>query len=983
MGYVDENGNSQLGNTPCYHVDMTVSITTKEQASVTFHLQDAGKNGYEPVEGTYTVDLGTEVEPTEEYPVTKFVDGIEYEFNGWYDNEKLTGEPVEFPYTVTEAVDFYAKYEPKEMVTILYQAVGGEEVKVTKDQETFAADAGRDAAKGSQAVKTDGYVFNGWYDNAEGTGQPLDTGYDTFKPERPKNGWENDVYYAVFEKIEESEIDGPYVEIDDVDNDKEYYQGSVNVEVYLDGEKVEENSRTIHYGYEQYNCVDLELTYPENEKVVLNAIYAKQVKGLNKPKDITADFVDNVKDGSTVYIYLSSVYTVEYTAENAENVEQDDTKYTLPNSENHWDYNSFKEDLTAYGTRAIHVKDLPKNSRYTYEGWFAQDATEVEPGINWRLKEAIEKADANNVIYLHATSKQAEYNLTVEHVYKHADGTKDTIVPDNLSGVYPAGTTITVEARDTEGYRFDGFLMQTDVATTEYGDAYRTLTFKTYPSDMYVQVLYVEEPAETYELHVEHVYKHADGTKDRIEKDEALSGVYPAGTTITVEARDTEGYRFDGFLVQTDAATTEYGDAYRTLTFKTYPSDMYVQVLYVEEPVETYTYNLEVVHVYLNEDGTTKEVVLDENQSGEKELGELIKAEKTEREGYEFTGRISYEVSESDYYKEYTDKTALSFRMPDKDVKVSFYYELAEAETQTQTYTIHHLEEGTDKVLAEDVVETAAVGSVIDGKDKQLSINGYAFVSATTLEVKADSEQNHVYVYYGKDSIGPDGDNDPDGEPDAYQIVFTFKSSDEAKGTLSGTTRQVYTFKDNDGNYVKPAEGISQRAVQQYLEGTMEGFEAVTITSKEGYEFDYWTVENQEVAPDYTSTMDELGNTPFTQDTTFVVYFSSVGGSSENPGGDSGSGGNSGGGGGGSSSGPSGSGGSSTAGPGVTITDGDVPLAPLPSDGSGSSAVIYDDNVPLAPLPKTGQESLKAPLTALFAGIFLALASLKRRKEEN
>ena len=980
MGYVDENGNSHSGNIPCYHVDMTVSITTKEQASVTFLLQDAGETGYKPVEGTYTVKLGTEVYPRENYPDTKSVDGIEYEFNGWYDNEKLTGEPVEFPYRVMEAVKFYAKYEPKEMVTILYHAVGG---KVTNDQETFAADAGRDAAKGSKAVKTDGYAFKGWYDNDKGTGQPLGTGYDIFKPKKPQTGWANDVYYAVFEKIDESKIDGPYVEIDDVDNDKEYYQGSVNVEVYLDGEKVEENSGTIHYGYEQYNCVDLKLTYPENEKVVLNAIYAKQSHGEDGYEEITSELVDNVEDGSTVYIYLSSVYTVEYTAENAENVEQDNKKYTLPNSEKHWDYNSFKEDLTAYGTEAIHVKDLPKNSRYTYEGWFAQDATEVEPGINWSLKEAIKKADANNVIYLHATSKQAEYNLTVEHVYKHADGTKDTIVPDNLSGVYPAGTTITVEARDTEGYRFDGFLMQTDVATTEYGDAYRTLTFKTYPSDMYVQVLYVEEPAETYELHVEHVYKHADGTKDRIEKDEALSGVYPAGTTITVEARDTEGYRFDGFLVQTDAATTEYGDAYRTLTFKTYPSDMYVQVLYVEEPVETYTYNLEVVHVYLNEDGTTKEVVLDENQSGEKELGELIKAEKTEREGYEFTGRISYEVSESDYYKEYTDKTALSFRMPDKDVKVSFYYELAEAETQTQTYTIHHLEEGTDKVLAEDVVETAAVGSVIDGKDKQLSINGYAFVSATTLEVKADSEQNHVYVYYGKDSIGPDGDNDPDGEPDAYQIVFTFRSSDEAKGTLSGTTRQVYTFKDNDGNYVKPAEGISQRAVQQYLEGTMEGFEAVTITSKEGYEFDYWTVENQEVAPDYTSTMDELGNTPFTQDTTFVVYFSSVGGSSENPGGDSGSGGNSGGGGGGSSSGPSGSGGSSTAGPGVTITDGDVPLAPLPSDGSGSSAVIYGDNVPLAPLPKTGQESLKAPLTALFAGIFLALASLKRRKEEN
>ena len=300
-----------------------------------------------------------------------------------------------------------------------------------------------------------------------------------------------------------------------------------------------------------------------------------------------------------------------------------------------------------------------------------------------------------------------------------------------------------------------------------------------------------------------------------------------------------------------------------------------------------------------------------------------------------------------------------------------------------QTYTVQHVDEATGETLHPEEVKSAKFGTYVWGKNEAVDIPGYAFVRADDLVVSANNDENKIVVYYGKDSIGPDGDNDPDGEPDAYQIVFTFKSSDEAKGTLSGTTRQVYTFKDNDGNYVKPAEGISQRAVQQYLEGTMEGFEAVTITSKEGYEFDYWTVENQEVAPDYTSTMDELGNTPFTQNTTFVVYFSSVGGSSENPGGDSGNGGNSGGGGGGSSSGPSGSGGSSTAGPGVTITDGDVPLAPLPSDGSGSSAVIFDDNVPLAPLPKTGQESLKAPLTALFAGIFLALASLKRRKEEN
>ena len=500
-----------------------------------------------------------------------------------------------------------------------------------------------------------------------------------------------------------------------------------------------------------------------------------------------------------------------------------------------------------------------------------------------------------------------------------------------------------------------------------------------------------------YELFVEHVYYDADGNKveEIWEKD---TNQLAEGTLIEEELQEKTGYVFESIDTdRADGQELEYNfDDEEGVFISSMPdTPTYVQFNYVADANGDQIpdkYQDTIVFVAVNgtfdENGTTQlDKVITYTNDGTA-AGKLDAEGKYTLTAEDIPAAMAAEGYAQDSLK-WDDPAPLGytiFSTVDAENNPSnkvFIVRFEPEEAETQTYTIHHLEERTDKVLAEDVVETAAVGSVIDGKDKQLSINGYAFVSATTLEVKADSEQNHVYVYYGKDSIGPDGDNDPDGEPDAYQIVFTFRSSDEAKGTLSGTTRQVYTFKDNDGNYVKPAEGISQRAVQQYLEGTMEGFEAVTITSKEGYEFDYWTVENQEVDADYTSTMDELGNTPFTQDTTFVVYFSSVGGSSENPGDDSGSGGNSGGGGGGSSSGPSGSGGSSTAGPGVTITDGDVPLAPLPSDGSGSSAVIYDDNVPLAPLPKTGQESLKAPLTALFAGIFLALASLKRRKEEN
>ena len=64
----------------------------------------------------------------------------------------------------------------------------------------------------------------------------------------------------------------------------------------------------------------------------------------------------------------------------------------------------------------------------------------------------------------------------------------------------------------------------------------------------------------------------------------------------------------------------------------------------------------------------------------------------------------------------------------------------------------------------------------------------------------------------------------------------------------------------------------------------------------------------------------------------------------------------------------------------MTITDPEVPLAPLPD---GGNTTIIDDSVPLAPLPKTGQQTLKAPITMLLTGIFLAFASLTKRKEEN
>ena len=113
MGYKDENDISHENDTPCYHVDMAVSIQTKEKASQNYYLWDAGENlGYQPIE-SWDVNIGETTSPTKQYPPTKIVDGKEYVFKGWYLDKELT-QKVTFPYTVEKANNFYAKYVLKD-----------------------------------------------------------------------------------------------------------------------------------------------------------------------------------------------------------------------------------------------------------------------------------------------------------------------------------------------------------------------------------------------------------------------------------------------------------------------------------------------------------------------------------------------------------------------------------------------------------------------------------------------------------------------------------------------------------------------------------------------------------------------------------------------------------------------------------------------------------------------------------------------------
>ena len=120
-------------NYKTYHLDGQITLNEQDFVAIQFKLKDAGKSKFDLVDpeiysrrvekNKFLGDLRepylrvpTEYEPNI-YQQTKTVNGIDYEFVGWYDNEEFTGYPVNFSsYQVTKHTTFYGKYVPKDTI---------------------------------------------------------------------------------------------------------------------------------------------------------------------------------------------------------------------------------------------------------------------------------------------------------------------------------------------------------------------------------------------------------------------------------------------------------------------------------------------------------------------------------------------------------------------------------------------------------------------------------------------------------------------------------------------------------------------------------------------------------------------------------------------------------------------------------------------------------------------------------------------------
>ena len=279
-------------------------------------------------------------------------------------------------------------------------------------------------------------------------------------------------------------------------------------------------------------------------------------------------------------------------------------------------------------------------------------------------------------------------------------------------------------------------------------------------------------------------------------------------------------------------------------------------------------------------------------------------------------------------------------------------------------YEIHYFYEDANGVVTEDTAAAIVSDIGVFGEKiltttvpKESEFNGKNYVleriEGADKQIGLDPKENMVNVYYSMDEIGEIDPDEPDNIPDKYQVTFQYISEDPSYGTVSGKVKEVVTRPKNaDGTYNMTAP-VHPKA-------------EVTVAGIGNYKFNCWSDGNTNY-----SAASEIAKAGFIADTTFTAYFSYSGGNS--------GGGSSGGGGGGSHRSTISN---TSGGPGVTttITPGDVPMAELPE--SPAPIVIDDGEIPMAALPKTGQTTVKAALTMMFSGIFLALTAIGRKKKE-
>ena len=620
-----------------------------------------------------------------------------------------------------------------------------------------------------------------------------------------------------------------------------------------------------------------------------------------------------------------------------------------------------KIDISGYTfVRADDLTVRTDNEKNIVTVYYSKDTNKDNIPDKYQITFTYVSADANKGTVTGTTSEVATtYEITRDSV------TGEIIEAKGPTAQHPTQPS-TVEAKS--GYKFDKW---TDDAGKSFNDD-AALKVESYLENQTFTAYFTERADLHYEIH--YFYEDANSvvTEDTAAAIVSASGVFGEKILTTTVAKESEFNGKHYVLDRIIGADKRIGlDPDENIVNVYYSID----VIGKEDPDKPDNipdkYQITFTYVSADEDkgtvtGITREVatvyeIFTDSETGEiTDVGRPIPQHPTQpstvtpKDGYRF---------------EKWQQDDLTFFNSDDELRNSEYLEdqtfIAHfAVRRDLHYEIHYFYEDANGVVTEDTAAAIVNESGVFGEKiltttvpKESEFNGKNYVleriEGADKQIGLDPKENMVNVYYSMDEIGEIDPDEPDNIPDKYQVTFQYISENPSYGTVSGKVKEVVTRPKNaDGTYNMTAP-VHPKA-------------EVTVAGIGNYKFNRWSDGNTNY-----SAASEIAKAGFIADTTFTAYFSYSGGNS--------GGGSSGGGGGGSHRSTISN---TSGGPGVTttITPGDVPMAELPE--SPAPIVIDDGEIPMAALPKTGQTTVKAALTMMFSGIFLALTAIGRKKKE-
>lgn len=623
----------------------------------------------------------------------------------------------------------------------------------------------------------------------------------------------------------------------------------------------------------------------------------------------------------------------------------------------------YKEKIDISGYTFVRADDLTvgtDDAKNIVTVYYSKDANKDDIPDKYQITFTYVSADDNKGTVTGTTSEVATtYEITRDSV------TGEITVGNGPTAQHPTQPS-TVEAK--AGYKFDKW---TDENQKSFNDD-TALKAASYLEDQTFTAHFTERADLHYEIH--YFYEDADGTAIEDKAAEVLSdsGVFGEKILKTTVAKESE---FNGKHYVLERII----GADKRISLD--PDENIVNVYYSIDVIgkenpdkpDNIPDKYQIIFTYVSADedkgtvtGITREVatvyeIFTDSETGEiTDVGRPIPQHPTQpstvtpKDGYRF---------------EKWQQDDLTFFNSDDELRNSEYLEdqtfIAHFTVRRDLhYEIHYFYEDANGVVTEDTAAAIVSESGVFGEKiltttvpKESGFNGKNYVleriEGADKQIGLDPKENMVNVYYSMDEIGEIDPDEPDNIPDKYQVTFQYISENPSYGTVSGKVKEVVTRPKNaDGTYNMTAP-VHPKA-------------EVTVAGIGNYKFNRWSDGNTNY-----SAASEIAKAGFIADTTFTAYFSYSGGNS--------GGGSSGGGGGGSHRSTISN---TSGGPGVTttITPGDVPMAELPE--SPAPIVIDDGEIPMAALPKTGQTTVKAALTMMFSGIFLALTAIGRKKKE-